>query len=709
MKFADNTVQLETNLDTSVSAFSIKMSAHAFRTLSKTIYSDPIKAVIRELCCNAIDAHISANKADVPIKVTLPTMLKPSFSVYDEGIGLSFEDIERMYTTYFDSTKTQSNDTTGGFGIGSKSPFAYTDQFTVTARWNGVQRIYVCFMSNGDVTPEGTPSIRRMGNDISTTESNGLTVEFPVKTVDNSRFVQKFFEVAEWFAVKPIINLPWQTSKFADKTPVIQGVNWRAYSDSYGNAKYIAVQGGVAYPINTSDFDMDSKLARELRRHIVVINFPIGSLSPAPSREQLSYDKRTVESLKKAFNEIKEHCLAKFKDVFNDVTNEWEASIKYLEYRKVPFAIMANFVYKDKPVKEDVEIDIRSIKAIADVKVYSIGSKLAASYEDVSKYITPYKTEDNSSAFRYSATESLHAPSTWFVWFPHTRAQQGKKLVKWWSTVTTGDYFERYSMNVVLFVCNKGKLKDIIPYLKGASIITEFEEIPKAPPKPKTMVTPYRISYHYHGGSIKNVVIKEEVDINSKGYYAKTEFFDMENSEIISKALDCSIITTKDFVVVPKSLWNQFEGNDNWTNVKDLIEERWKKVNIDAIVKKYKYAMKFGKYDHSPSKLMSLLADRSDFKNMPRFLRAWKAAKEKARKVESLTTSERNMLAFAETMGYTLPSFESHTTEIFTKKYNKYVEKNPLLKAVGRETSSYYGLKLDSSLLDDVVLYLNSK
>lgn len=91
--------------------------------------------MIRELSCNAKDAHVDAGKGDVPFEIHLPNDLEPWFAVTDFGIGLSHEDVTGLYRTYFDSTKTKSNDVTGQFGIGSKSPFAYVDQFTVEARW----------------------------------------------------------------------------------------------------------------------------------------------------------------------------------------------------------------------------------------------------------------------------------------------------------------------------------------------------------------------------------------------------------------------------------------------------------------------------------------------------------------------------------------------------------------------------------------------
>ena len=109
--------------------FRIRNSAKAFSILSSGLYANKIRAIIRELSCNAVDSHVAAGKADVPFEVHLPTALSPWFSIRDFGTGLSHEQVTKIYTTYFESTKTDSNDFIGALGLGSKSPFSYTNNF----------------------------------------------------------------------------------------------------------------------------------------------------------------------------------------------------------------------------------------------------------------------------------------------------------------------------------------------------------------------------------------------------------------------------------------------------------------------------------------------------------------------------------------------------------------------------------------------------
>jgi len=85
------------------SGFKIQTNSKAFEILSSNIYTHKERAVIREISCNARDAHIAAGHND-PIKVHLPTKLEPWFTVRDFGIGLSDEDVRNIFTTYFCST-----------------------------------------------------------------------------------------------------------------------------------------------------------------------------------------------------------------------------------------------------------------------------------------------------------------------------------------------------------------------------------------------------------------------------------------------------------------------------------------------------------------------------------------------------------------------------------------------------------------------------
>ena len=125
-----------------VGEFRIRNSAKAFSILSSGLYANKIRAIIRELSCNAVDSHTAAGKADVPFDVHLPNQLEPYFAIRDYGTGLNHDQVTNIYTTYFESTKTNSNAFIGALGLGSKSPFSYTDNFTVTAIRDGIKGIY---------------------------------------------------------------------------------------------------------------------------------------------------------------------------------------------------------------------------------------------------------------------------------------------------------------------------------------------------------------------------------------------------------------------------------------------------------------------------------------------------------------------------------------------------------------------------------------
>ena len=157
-----------------IGEFRIRNSAKAFSILSSGLYANKIRAIIRELSCNAVDSHAAAGKRDTPFDVHLPNTLEPHFAIRDYGTGLSHQQVTQIYTTYFESTKTASNEFIGALGLGSKSPFSYTDNFTVTAIQNGVKGIYSAFI-NGD----GVPSIALMMQE-PTDEPSGVEVKFSV-------------------------------------------------------------------------------------------------------------------------------------------------------------------------------------------------------------------------------------------------------------------------------------------------------------------------------------------------------------------------------------------------------------------------------------------------------------------------------------------------------------------------------------------------
>ena len=293
----------------STSGFKINATAKAFAILSSGLYANKIRAIVRELSCNAYDSHKAANKEHVPFKVVLPSPLDSTFSVQDFGLGLSEEQVFNLYTTYFESTKTQSNDYIGALGLGSKSPFSYTSSFLVTSIFEGVKSTYLAYLAD-----EGFPSISKVSSEESG-EENGVTISFNVKSADFEKFQEEAKFVFSTFPVQP--NLVGYKYSI-ENIPVIYSDN-KIFSSVIKNRMNVGggirvVQGNIAYPFSFDSFDatqFTKKFAKEISLEQVQELFkklqgfsldicvPIGTCDIAASRESLSYDKETVTNLAK--------------------------------------------------------------------------------------------------------------------------------------------------------------------------------------------------------------------------------------------------------------------------------------------------------------------------------------------------------------------------------------------------------------------------
>jgi hypothetical protein len=308
--------------------FRIRNSAKAFKILSDGLYSNKIRAIIRELSCNAVDSHVAAGKETLPFEVHLPSILEPWFSVRDFGLGLNGDQVVNIYTTYFESTKTDSNEFIGALGLGSKSPFSYTENFTVTAIKDGVQRIYSAFINE-----VGVPSIAEMSMS-ETDEPNGVEVKFSVTDrYDYQSFRNEAYHVFTWFKNKPNVTgvdrFEHRKVRFKEEN-IVPGVH--VLDDSH---ECYAVMGNIAYPLN--NVPEVSKHFGDLAALLgcgLVFEFQIGELDFAASREQLSYIPLTINSIKKKLEAVNANLAVHLAAKANAIECEW-ARAAYLqsEYR----------------------------------------------------------------------------------------------------------------------------------------------------------------------------------------------------------------------------------------------------------------------------------------------------------------------------------------------------------------------------------------
>jgi hypothetical protein len=309
-------------------SFTINSSAVAFDILSSKLYNDKISAVIRELSCNAWDAHVEAGKSDIPFQVDLPTYLSPVFRVKDTGIGMSDAQVHELYCSYFASSKNTRNDLIGAMGLGSKSPFCYTDGFDIVSVYNGVKRSY-----NAHLSEANTPEVVTTGHE-KTDEPNGVEISFPVQPSDFQEFRNKAQVMLEHFNPAPLINLP--EFKLVPCEYSLKAEKWgvRKATRTHQTSEIRAIMGNVAYSIGSIDKSKLNTNQRSLLDQPLDLFFGIGDLEVTASREALSNTKRTVESLLVMLDLVFTEFVDQLKAEFDKCETLWSARLKMHEMQK---------------------------------------------------------------------------------------------------------------------------------------------------------------------------------------------------------------------------------------------------------------------------------------------------------------------------------------------------------------------------------------
>ena len=313
-------------------AFKINATGQAFSQLSSGIYTNKVAAVIRELCCNAYDSHVEAG-VDSMYDVHLPTYLEPWFEIRDYGTGLSHEDCMKVYTTYFYSTKTASNELIGCLGLGSKVGYSIADSFVVTSYYNGVKSEYSAYKDENDC-----PQFALLGTD-ETNEPNGLSVKIAIRNMSSS-FEIEAVKVIQYFDHTPNIN----NTKVLEEIEAARVYDIKtddyAFTNDYGRVK--AIMGGVAYDIPSSIFYWDFK---------GYIKFDIGDLRFNTGRESLVVDDKTKAKI-----------LEKKEEVLSGLSDHVEAEIM-AETTEFKRAKKANALFRgeigkmcDKSIKDKYKL-----------------------------------------------------------------------------------------------------------------------------------------------------------------------------------------------------------------------------------------------------------------------------------------------------------------------------------------------------------------
>lgn len=302
-----------------------------FRVMSDTLYSDKIGSIIRELSSNAVDAQRSQKTLDKPYELFLPCLENPRFCIRDYGTGLPPNLFEDVFVVYFESSKDESEEDIGGFGLGAKTPFSYTDTFVVRSYYEGKIYTYVVAFSGDEPEYEMT-SIE------DTDLPSGLEIYFDVEPKDFAKFQAKTFEILLWSDYIPNIwfNSTYDENGFFQTDTNNSIINYREkiieakksliendkviiadrdYQNSFKQgyqptsrlpSKLCVIQGGVLYPVSTDISEKVSNFSANYSntQKSICIKCKIGEISLTPSRESIEANEKTINNIEKHIDEI---------------------------------------------------------------------------------------------------------------------------------------------------------------------------------------------------------------------------------------------------------------------------------------------------------------------------------------------------------------------------------------------------------------------
>lgn len=364
-----------------------------FDILRNKMYSNKIAAVAREIASNSRDANRENNNTTVPIEISViePNVLISSTDMQlcfqDKGVGITPDRMSNIFLKYGSSSKRSSNRQTGGFGLGAKTPFAYTDTFTVitVCDHEGKRLKYTYTASITDRKGHGAGEMIKFGEE-ETAEETGTAIIVPIKESDRYEFEKEVYKATCFWKVTPIYknfrSLPWdfKTAHSGKGYCIIKDDNQR-FSGSQG---FLIIIDGIPYSVDFHVTGFNSFATNS--GYILCMEYKNGELTISASREAVQYDRETKVKLlwrhRKIQNDLRaelqtmltaapnypEACLlvnVLEGEVDNPKMKLWSATYKWL-YDERP-------KYKDKPTVEKVAFKYVNLYRY-DQQEYSKGS-----------------------------------------------------------------------------------------------------------------------------------------------------------------------------------------------------------------------------------------------------------------------------------------------------------------------------------------------
>lgn len=567
---------LESNLEGQKFGIEEDKVGFIFSILREGMYQDPIGTICREIMSNCLDAHTMAKCDDRPFEITLPNAFNSEICFRDFGPGMSAEFMNTKFLGVGTSTKDESDEFIGGWGLGRLTPWSYSDSFVVETIHNGVKRIYGCYLDDSD-----RGELRLMA-ETPTDEESGTLVKLAVKAQDHSRFREKVMFYGSYMEPKPIIHGPKPEWPEVDKK--LSGKGWYAVEVSkprfYGNNPATLVVGRIPYRIDKSS------LTTELRHRAalncgLVIECGVGDVDVATNRENLRYTDKTLKFLSRRLDEVKNDIARSVSDKIKGESCLWDAVIAYesipYDLRKLAGskATWNNYPIDDKYKVEDrVNVQVFTKDENGNIKINS--SKFNSSSIHPSKgsrfYINDYGTSTHKSRIQRIFDDNPDVNHVKV--YKHKDGPQANLDIR----RTT---HQNVSKPIPMDQLKIGLLSKVDPVAKPKKLVTQNGSTTKVVSK-KPKGTQRFLLYKGHTIDYSRTGLYskcEEVIVDPKvgGYYVLVDkgYSNLVNGNTHSEADILSYLkrTLGVDIYLVKAKQEKYVEDSNWVNLKDELEK----------------------------------------------------------------------------------------------------------------------------------------
>jgi len=361
MKLQAHKNELKTNAKFKSQDFGIGDPSVVIEILRNKLYKHKIRTLVQEYISNARDA-MREIKSDKAIKITLPTRFDPTFKVRDFGLGITPDRMENVFILYGSSTKRDSNNQTGGFGIGAKIAWAYTDSFTIVTFIDGIKRIYIAH------TGVGSNGRLDLLSEESTNELNGTEIQVAVAPRDISSFRDACFRATYFWSEAVEFTGPHDADrkhesgeKFNKVLEILNKDLHKSLPNYIQNNYYkepLAVIDGIPYSLDDTISNKVPALRKldKLIKGQLILHVPTGYLGVAASREEVDTSDYSMDNLKRL-------CIKLHKEINAHIKTEFAKADSVFEYLHTYVDLSHSYNVQDYSKHDAYEVDMNVLRS----------------------------------------------------------------------------------------------------------------------------------------------------------------------------------------------------------------------------------------------------------------------------------------------------------------------------------------------------------